>query len=198
MYKIEIDYSGYHDGPHWYGGNEPPMPAIPNSEKRFYCLFNLDAALLPVEIGLSGVDGRLYLPHYLFSDLIIEDLFFLLVEDGVELLNDFGETRVPIYDDDICLEKFGLRFVPLAPMHNPASAEFDEEAYESPHHQLGGRPLFRQPGGHALTCCKCEGPMKFLLQFDNDRSLNAFFGDDGSLYFWFCSTCGVIGARVEE
>ncbi|MBI4914494.1 MAG: hypothetical protein HY825_01480 [Acidobacteria bacterium] len=90
-----------------------------------------------------------------------------------------------------------VSFEKLEPVADPASPRFDRGAVSHPHHQLGGTPLFIQDSPHRLSCLRCQRPMTFLLQFHSDHDL-VDFEDGGCAYYWWCSSCSVVGCRTDS
>jgi hypothetical protein len=200
MYRIVIDYDRNQPiGGHWYGHHGGAvLPRIPNSSKRFYNLISLDPRNLPPDAGIHIGLERIYLPHYLNSDLTMEDIFFSFAGDRIVLLRDLQGAHLNIYDDWVDHSARNITFTKLRQEQNPASPDFDDEKLEYPHHQLAGTPYFKQPGGHILDCPGCGDAMVFIVQFDSDYCLEASFEDDGSAYYWWCDHCRVLGCRVES
>lgn len=197
MYRVIIDYDREHDvGDHWYGGAPEYLPLIPNTTTRLYNLISLKPSTLPPEIVIDGVE-RLFLPHYLHSDLDTLDLYFQ-VGERMEWITDFGSTAVAVYEDGVDHAMRRVTFEKLSAVQDPASPQFDDEALTFPHHQFGGQPFFKQPEGHRLHCPRCTTAMTFVLQFDNDLGVSASFGDGAAAYYRWCNNCRTLGVRVEE
>lgn len=198
MYRVKIDYERKLPvGNHWYGNfDEVVLPKIPNTNVSFYNIISLECAAIP--LNLTFTVSRIYLPHYLTSDIAVEDIYFGFMPGRVELLNNFAHAHFKIFDDYIDHTPRNVSFERLPEIHNPVSPHFDEEQLIYPHHQLGGTPYFKQLDGHHLVCLKCGTLMSFLLQFDNDDMLDADFEDDGTAYYWWCEHCQIAGCRVES
>ena len=198
MFRVRIDYDGKQPiGDHWYGDNAtPPLPHIGSTGARFYNVISLRCDSLP--ISMTAPVDRIFLPHYLTSNITVEDLYFRFGRDSIRLLNNLAADHIEVFHDYIDHSPRNVAFELLPDNENPASSTFDDEALRCPHHQLGGTPYFKQPGGHQLTCITCGEAMMFLLQFDCDERLNADFEDDGTVYYWWCEKCAVLGCRVES
>ncbi len=196
MYRVIIDYPGTRPlGDHWYGtGDRVALPSIPGREGTFFNVVSLDPVRLP--IPLSASVPRLYLLHRFQSDYGIEDLYFSIHPDKVQLLGTWT-GGIPVYPDRMDHRPRAVSFEPLPPTQDPASPLFDPDSIQHPHHQLGGTPLLIQLEHRPLDCLSCGREMLFLLQFHSDRRL-VTFEDSGCAYYWWCARCAVVGCQTSS